>query len=132
MDIRITHDEGRVPVTIFTIIGDIDASTHEQLETQARQSIQEGTRYLLLDLEEVPYISSYGIRTISQIFNWLRENTGGEDDASFAAGLRDGTFKAQRLKLFKPSERVMKVLSTTGMDMFLEIHQDYKRAIGSF
>jgi anti-anti-sigma factor len=132
MEITVSHEQGRVPVTVFHITGDIDAATYEKLEKQAGQAIQDGVRYLLLDLANVPYISSYGIRGLSQIFNWLRDKANKEDDASLSKGLRDGHFKAGHLKLANPTPRVLDVLTTTGVDMFLEIHSDLKKAIGSF
>jgi len=136
MEIVVSHQQGRVPVTVFHIKGDINAETFDQLQAQARQAIQSGARYLLLDLEQVAYVSSYGIRAISQVFAWLRDGAGasshGEDDATLSKGLRDGTFKSPHLKLLKPSQQVLRVLSMAGVDMFLEIHTDLKQAIASF
>lgn len=130
MEIKVSHQQARVPVTIFHIIGDIDAASYELLEKQTQQAIQDGTRFLLLDLAKVPYISSYGIRGISQMYNWLRDAS--EDDRALSSGLRDGTYKAHHLKLANPIPRVLDVLTTTGVDMFLEIHADLKKAVKSF
>jgi anti-anti-sigma factor len=58
MEITISQEQGRVPVTVFHIQGDIDAQTYEQLEAQVRQAIQAGTHYLLLDMSQVPYVST--------------------------------------------------------------------------
>jgi len=132
MEIKVTQEQGRVPVTVFHIEGDIAADTYEQLEAQAKQSIQSGASNLLLDLAKVPYVSSYGIRGISQIFSWLRDQSKGEDDAALSSGLRDGTFKSCCLKLANPSPQVLKALTTAGIDMFLEIHNDLDKAIASF
>lgn len=131
MEIVVSQQKGKVPVTVFHIKGDINTETYEQLQSQVQQAIQTGTRYLLLDLTQVPYVSSYGIRAISQIFTWLRDSKD-EDDATVSKGLRDGTFKSPHLKLLNPSQRVLEVLTTTGVDMFLEIHSDLERAIESF
>ncbi len=132
MEITVTQHQGRVPVTVFHIVGDIDANTYGQLEEQVRQAMQNGARDIVLDLTEVPYISSYGIRGISQIFNWLRDKSKDEDDAALSKGLRAGNYKACHLKLVNPSRRVLEVLTTTGVDMFLEIHKDLRQAIASF
>lgn len=132
MEIIVSQQKGRVPVTVFHVKGDIGAETFEQLEEQAKQAIESGSRYLVLDLAEVPFVSSYGIRGISRIFTWLRDQTAGEDDGSLSSGLRDGTFKSQHFKLANPSPQVLKVLTTTGIDMFLEIHPDVDKAIASF
>ena len=132
MEIVVSQQPGQVPVTVFHIKGDINTETFDQLESQARQAIQSGVRCLVLDLEQVGYVSSYGIRAISQIFTWLRESSHGQDDAAVSKGLRDGTFKSPHLKLLKPSQQVLKVLSMAGVDMFLEIHTDLKQAVASF
>ena len=132
MEITVAQHQGRVPVTVFHVKGDIDANTYGQLESQAKQALLDGTRDLVLELSQVPYISSYGIRGISQIFNWLRDKSKDEDDAALSKGLRDGNYKACHLKLVNPSKRVYDVLTTTGVDMFLEIHKDLNQAIASF
>ncbi len=130
MEISISQEQARVPVTVFHITGDIDASTSGQLESQAQQAIQTGTRFLLLDLSQVTFISSHGVHSISQIFNWLRDKS--EDDHALSHGLRDGKFKAHHLKLAKPSPHVRNVLTTAGIDMFIEFHSNLKKAVESF
>jgi anti-anti-sigma factor len=132
MEITISDEQGRVPVKVFHIQGEIDAESFEQLEAQAQQAIQDGSRYIVLDLEQVSYVSSYGIRGISQIFSWLRDTAGGEDREAISKGFRDGTYKSHHLKLVNPTRQVEKVLSTAGIDMFLEIHPDLERAVASF
>jgi len=132
MDIVVSQEQGRVPVTVFHINGDIDTVTFEQLENQAQRAIQAGTRFLVLDLANVNYVSSYGIRAINQIFTWLRDRSSEEDDASLSKGLRDGTFKSRHLKLAGPNKQVMKVFSMVSVDMFLEIYSDVRKAVNSF
>ena len=132
MEIMVSHQQGRVPVTVFRIKGDLNAETYEQFQTQVQQVFQTGTRYLLLDLAEVSYVSSYGIRAISQAFAWLRDTGQGESDAAVSKGLRDGSFKSPHLKLLNPSRQVLQVLRMAGIDMFLEIHGNLQGAVASF
>jgi anti-anti-sigma factor len=132
MEITVSQEQGRVPITVFHIDGDIAADTSDQLEMKARQAIDSGTRYILFDLAQVHFISSYGIRSISQIFSWLRRLDEGEDDASLSAGLKSGSFKSCCLKLAAPTKHVREALSVAGIDMFLEIHNDLKQAVASF
>jgi anti-anti-sigma factor len=132
MEIAISRQQSRVPVTVFHIKGDIDANTFDQLQAQARQAIQDGTRYLVLDLGQVAYISSYGIRGISQIYTWLREAAKDENEAAVSQGVRDGSYKSPHLKLVDPAPAVLKVMTATGLDMFLEFHTDLKQAVASF
>ena len=132
MQIVVSHEQGRVPVTVFHITGDIDASSYEQLETQAREVYKAGTRALLLDLTKVPYMSSAGLRTLHAIFTMLRSDSSDESNEAMSKGIRDGTFKSPHLKLLNPSPAVLEVLKTAGFDMYLEIHRKLKDAIVSF
>jgi anti-anti-sigma factor len=132
MDITVSQMEGRVPVTVFRVKGEINVSTHEQLQAQAEKAIEAGTRNLLLDLSEVSYISSAGVRALNHIFQRLRSEASGESDEAMRQGLRDGTFKSPHLKVLSPSPRVAEVLKIAGVDMFLEIHDDLQTAVASF
>jgi anti-anti-sigma factor len=132
MESIVSYQQGRVPVTVFRIKGDLNAETYEQFQAQVQQAFQAGTHYLLLDLAEVSYVSSYGIRAISQAFAWLRDTGQGESDVAVSKGLRDGSFKSPHLKLINPSRQVLQVLTAAGIDMFLEIHSNLQEAIASF
>jgi anti-anti-sigma factor len=132
MEITISNEKGRVPVTVLHIKGDIDADSYDVLQTNAKQAIDGGTRYMVLDLAEVPYVSSYGIRAISQVFTWLRKASQDEDDKSVSQGVRDGSFYSHHLRLINPSPRVLHVLTETGIDMYMQIDSDLGKAVASF
>jgi ABC-type transporter Mla MlaB component len=132
MDIVVSHEQGRVPVTVFHITGEIDADTFEQLQAKAQEAFQAGTRKLLLDLSEVTFISSFGLRALHDIFTLLRTDSPSESDAAIYQGIRDGTFKSTHLKLLNPQPEVLKALRTAGYDMYLEIHRSLKEALASF
>ena len=132
MEIKTTHEQGRVPVIVFHLTGDLDGLSYEQLQAEADQAIQSGAGYILLDLANVRFMSSAGIRVINQIFSSLRALPDGENESAMAKGLMDGSYKSHRLKLLNPSRQVIKTLSTAGIDMFLETHTDLHKAIASF
>lgn len=131
MEIKISQEQGRVPVTIFQIQGDIDVHSYEELKAKAEEAHQAGMRHLLLDLTGVRYVGSTGLRAFHQIFNMLRDASP-EEDQAMKQGLRDGSYKSAHFKLLNPSRDVIEVLTTTGFDMFLEIHTNLKKAIDSF
>lgn len=131
MQVAISQEQGRVPVTIFQIQGDIDAHSFEELQAKAEEAHQAGMRNLLLDLTHVKYVSSAGLRTFHQIFNMLREASP-EDDKAMKRGLMDGSYKSAHFKLLNPSRDVTNTLTTSGFDMFLEIHTNRKKALASF
>lgn len=131
MEIVVSQEQGRVPVTVLRLDGRLDATSHEQLRTQAEQAIKGGTRKMLIDFSKVDFMSSAGIRALNQIFDLLRPHTADSNQA-MEKGVRDGSYKSPNLKLAGPNPRVLESLKMVGMDMFLEIHPDTKSAIASF
>ncbi|MEW5830928.1 MAG: STAS domain-containing protein [Chloroflexota bacterium] len=132
MDIVISQQQGRVPVSVLRLTGEVNSSTYERLEKTAREIIDGGAQYILLDLTDLNFLSSAGLRTIHNLFNELRFRSPNGNDGDIKKGLADGTYKSPHLKLLRPSESVLEVLKMTGYDMFIEIHTDMQAAINSF
>src|SRR5664279_3472677 len=116
MEIQVSNQTGRVPVTVFHIVGDLDTNTYQQLETQAKQAHAGGAANMVLDLSQARYVSSAGIRAINQIYNLLRTNAPAESDDAVRQGINAGTFKSPHLKLAQLSPRVSQALKTAGVD----------------
>lgn len=132
LKITVSHEQGPVPVTVFRLEGDIDGTSYEALQTQATSVYQSGTRYLLLDLGKVKYMSSAGLRALHKIFDMLNSDITQESEKKIARGVIDGSYKSPYLKLLNPSRDVLQTLSISGFDMFLEIHKNAKAAIKSY
>ena len=130
LKIKVSKEQGEVPVTVFHIEGNIDGASYEELQTQATSACHAGTRHLLLDLTKVKYMSSAGLRALHKIYNMLNTNTNSE--RSRTKGVLDGSYKSPYLKLLNPSREVLQTLSVAGFDMFLEIHNNTKAAIKSY
>ncbi len=119
-------------MTVLHLKGDLDMKTYQELENRVRQAHSEGVRYVALDLTNVRYITSAGLRAIHTAFNLLREGDSAESDSVAQKGMRGGVFKSAHLKLVNPSRPVRDVLTIAGYDMFMEIHPDVDTAIKSF
>lgn len=133
LSIQVSTAQGQVPITVFHIKGDIDGKTSAQLISQAEASVNDGTRNLLLDLTQVPYISSAGLRALHQIYTLLRSKSTSEgSNAAIQKGLADGTYRACHLKLLNPSKAVAHVLQMAGFDMYIEMYTNRKEALDSF
>ncbi len=130
MDIAVSQEQGKVPVTVLKLAGDLNATTYEQFQTEAKKAIDAGARSMLVDLSGVPYMSSAGMRALNNIFNWLT-NTAAES-AEIRKGIVSGKAKSPHLKLLNPTPRVLEALKTAGFDMFLEVHHHLKDAVASF
>jgi len=132
MQIHTSTHTGRVPVTVFHLEGDLDMESYEQLQQQATEAFEAGSRHMLLDLSKVKYVSSSGLRAIHHIFTMLRAKDPRESDSEVRAQIAAGTYHSPNLKLLKPSSKVSQVLAAAGFDMFLEIHSDLRTALASF
>lgn len=131
MEVTVSQEQARVPVTVLTLSGRLDASSHEQLRAAAEKEIKDGSRQILLDFSGVEYMSSAGIRTINQIFDMLRPHTMSSEEA-MQKGVRDGSYKSPNLKLVNLRPAVLEPMKMVGIDMFLEIHSDKKTALAAF
>ena len=132
MEIVVSQMQGRIPVTVFQLKGEIDANCYEQLQAEAHKAHETGTKDIIIDLSQVKYISSSGLRAFHHIFILLRTNAANESDEAMKKGLADGAFKSPHLKLVNPPATVRDVLKTSGFDMFLEIHSNINEAVASF
>ncbi len=132
MDIKVSQEKGRVPVTILSIDGDIDSSNYDQLDRIADREIENGARYILMDLTRVRFMTSVAFRSMTKIFKKLRSLSMDGSDEDMHKGINAGTYKSPYLKLYGPSKAVAETLKIASLDMLLEIHADRKAALASF
>jgi anti-anti-sigma factor len=134
MEIKVATQQARVPITILDVDGDIDSFSYEALLSKGRESINDGVRYMIIDLTDVPYISSAGLRTIHTIFHYLREvhPEEGLSEEEMEKAVRMGTYKSPYLKLLNLSAPVKGVFQMGGFDRYIESYTDLKTAVDSF
>lgn len=129
MEITVTQEKGRVPVTVLHVSGDVNSNTAGELEQRAQQALTAGAHDVILDLSGVPYMSSAGLRVLNQMFKWLEPESEAQVGSAIAAS---GSYKSSHFKLVNPSARVREVLSMSGFDMFLDIHKSVPDAVAAF
>ena len=134
MDIQVSTEQGRVPVTVLKVDGNIDAKTYEEFEAKADEVINGGAKYLLIDLSNSPFVSSAGLRALHQIFNRLREKdtAAAMSEEDVRRGISAGTYKSPHLKLLNLSKETRTAFDLSGFDMFIETFTDRQAAIDSF
>jgi anti-anti-sigma regulatory factor len=127
---------GQVPVTVLQPHGEVDAANYRDLIAAAQAAYADGARYMLLDLSDVPFMSSSGLVALQSIAALMRGDTMPDSEhgwAAFRAIDRDREAGAQtRFKLLDPQPRVSHVLEVTGLDHFLEVWDDLDQAVASF
>ncbi len=134
METKIFTENGRVPVTVIHVDGNIDSSTHERFLAQANEQIKGGSRHILVDLSHSKFVSSAGLRALHDVFSQLRtlDPDSNLTDEEVKKGIGDGTYKSPHLKLLNLSPEARVAFETAGFDMFIETFTDMKTAIASF
>jgi anti-anti-sigma regulatory factor len=136
MEITVYQAQGRVPVTVLQPHGDLDASSYGDLIAKAKEVYDKGTRDILLDLSDTPYMSSSGLVALHSIAMMLR----GEKPPDTESGW--GTFRSidrdrdrglqPHFKLLNPQPKVDKVLEMAGFAQYLEVYTELETAVASF
>jgi anti-anti-sigma factor len=134
MEIKVSKESARVPITVLHVDGNIDSSTYDKFQSTARQLIDEGARYILVDLSHAPFVSSAGLRALHAIFNELRSlhPEANLSDEQMKKGISAGTYKSPHLKLLNLSPEARTAFETSGFDMYIEAFTDMKTALASF
>lgn len=118
LNIGVAHEEGDKRVTVMRLSGPLDANTQDQLEGKAKELIDAGAEYLLLDMSGVDYLGSAGMRAIHAITNLLSPE--------------DPGMHSERLKVVNPSGAAAKVFKTLGFDSFIKVYDSVDEAIAAF
>ena len=134
MEIKVVTETARVPVTVLHVDGNIDSSTYQAFQAKVDELIQDGARYILVDLSHAPFVSSAGFRALHQIFNQLRalQPDPKQSEEEVKKGISAGTYKSPHLKLLNLSRETKTTFDMSGFDMFIETYNDRKAAIDSF
>lgn len=123
-------------IIVMHLVGELDASNYAKVIDKAQEAYEDGARRLVIDLSQVPYVSSAGLmslHTVTLVF-------GGQSMQSKATGrptfrplniTRDGEIR-KRVKLLGPQPAVDEVLDVVGLKEFFEIYQDLDDALQSF
>ncbi len=136
MQISFSKQLGNVPVVVMTLTGNIDASTYTDVIEKAQEAFDEGARNLLIDLGEVPYVSSAGLmslHTVVKIFagQSVQPKDGGRPSFRAINKDMDAAVRAH-VKLLSPQPAVEQVLEMVGLKLFFDIHTNLETAVNSF
>ncbi len=132
MEITTSTVQGRTPVTVLHLKGDLDASTIDTFTAAANQAVEGGAHDILVDMAGTPFMSSAGIRALHNLYTLLHPSeTQAEQDAIYQA-INAGTYSAPHLKLLNPTKKVEEVIRLAGLDMYLTIYTSLDEAAAAF
>ena len=128
MNITVTVQQAREPVAVMRLQGDLDASNFVQVVDKAREIYQNPARNLIIDLSEVPNITSTGLAAIHKVallYSGVSEEKAHPD-------LTHSSNARKFVKLLSPQPAVDKALETAGMKLFFKVFHDLESALKSF
>jgi anti-sigma B factor antagonist len=110
VDIQVT---GRENVTLVEVSGRVDSMNADQLGTALSTQIDEGNNKLVLDLAQVEYMSSAGLRELVAALKKVKRAEGD-------------------MRIAQPSNRVREVLEMAGLDTIFLIFDSQVDALKSY
>jgi len=136
MNIIVENAQGRVPVTILELHGDLDGSNYQEVIARARDLYGAGMRHLVIDMGDTAYMSSAGLVALHSAILLLRGEQPPDPESGWSAfhaiAREQGGGMQKAVKLLNPQPRVRRTLEMTGMQEFFEVYTDRQAAVESF
>jgi anti-anti-sigma regulatory factor len=136
MQITVEQVQAKVLVTLLRPQGNLDAATFNDLIDRGSALVRAGAKDLLLDLSQVPHMSSAGLVALHSLALLLRGEAPVDPEMGWEAMKairRDVDRGVQKhFKLLNPSPRVDHVLELSGFKALVEIFTDQSQAVESF
>ncbi len=125
--LTITKTDG--PVRILHLAGKLDGQTQALLLDVARQEQTSGTRFLLIDLGKLEFITSAGLGALHNIYKLF---TPVQEVEAWDAEQHGEPYKSAYMKLAGASPSVYYVLNIAGFLQNIPIYPDVAGALQSF
>lgn len=100
-------------VRLVEVNGRVDSISADELHAVLSAAIDEGRTKIVVDLSNVEYMSSAGLRELVSALKQTQKLNGD-------------------LRLASPSEKVLEVLELAGLDTIFKVHASQVEAVGSF
>ena len=118
MTIDVEKLGGNPPVTVIALTGELDASNYEQVIDIVRDAYADGSRGLVLDLEQLTFMASSGLFALHSAVRIMRGETPPDPEEGWGAlheMAQDPDAQASNVRLAAAQEPIARVLDRTGM-----------------
>jgi anti-anti-sigma regulatory factor len=136
MNISVSQVQGKVPVTVVKLEGQLDGQTYQDLINKAREAYKAGWRDFLVDMSDLTYISSAGLVALHSVALLAKGEELPDTDEGWAAYRSMGRSKEagiqEHMKLLNPRPEVLSVLEMVGFSAVFKIFSDLDEAVKSF
>ena len=128
--------EGRVPLTVMALDGELDASNYERVIDEVRGLYDGGARTLLLDLSGLTFMASSGLVALHAIVLVMHGEEAPDLEGGWSAfhaltNAVEGGERQAEVQLCGAQPAVTRVLERTGMDRLFVSHPDRATAIAA-
>ena len=109
---------GTPRVTVIALTGELDASNYEQVIDIVRSAYADGSRGLVLDLEQLTFMASSGLFALHSAVRIMRGETPPDPEEGWGAlhqMAQDENAQASTVRLAAAQEAIARVLDRTGM-----------------
>jgi anti-anti-sigma factor len=137
METTITQVDGRVPITVVALDGELDASNFEGLIDTIGTLYSAGTRHVLLDLTDLRFIASSGLVALHSAVRLMRGEPPPDLEAGWGAlhsmghETADGSPQTA-IRLCGAQPAVERVLERSGLSRLFVSHPDRAAAVAAF
>ena len=136
MNISVSQVQGKVPVTVLKLEGQLDGQTYQDLINKGREAYKAGWRDFLIDMSDLTYISSAGLVALHSTALLLRGEELPDTESGWSAYRSMGRSKEagrqQHMKLLNPRPEVQSVLDMVGFNVVFDVFSDFDEAVKSF
>ena len=117
MTIDVERLGGATPVTVIALTGELDASNYEQVIDIVRSAYADGSRGLVLDLEQMTFMASSGLFALHSAVRIMRGETPPDAEEGWSAlhQMAQDNAQASTVRLAAAQEPIARVLERTGM-----------------
>jgi anti-anti-sigma factor len=129
--------DGRVPVTVITLDGELDGSTYQGVIDTVQGIYEGGGRHLVLDLTNLTFISSAGLVALHTSLRLMQGEAPPDPESGFAS-LRainddvDAATAVANVHVCGTQDAVQKVLDRTGLGSLFPTYPDRAAALAAF
>ena len=120
MEINITIEQAKEAVAVMKLAGDVNASNFMEIVDKASEIYENPARYLVIDLSNVPSISSTGmvaLHKIALIYSGVPQDVEEGKNPDFTHSNKARKY----VKLLNPKPEVDETLTKSGMKLFFKV-----------
>lgn len=137
LETAVEQAQGRVPITVLALDGELDASNFTALVETVRGLYDAGDRHLLLDLTNLRFMASSGLVALHSIVRLMHGEPPPDPESGWGAlhslgqDVALGSTQAE-VQLCGAQPAVERVLGRTGLSRLFLVHPDRASAIAAF